>query len=297
MSTVFANDPQIKYSSGWDFDEQRFPGVRWTEQSGSTATYIFNGTRIEVLGTKSHHNSNSTATLTVDSQEFDSLSNNGPLLSLTNLTRGVHTLVIKSRQGLLMLNSIVVDDFLTPSAEQPSTASLDPTASQRAPSQPGQSVDNTEASGSPSQANNIGRIVGGAVAGVVILLLIGLSFCMLRRRKRKHGLVSAEPNLAPIPFRIEEFLAPLHEAERSPASVPTMTLSRASAIAGSLTILDTGSTNNNQEMSRSSSIYKEVLDDGRKPSVIPEPQAAEPPGGDLESLRTTWSEAPPSYKS
>jgi len=75
-----------------------------------------------------------------------------------------------------------------------------------------------------------------------------------------------------------------------------MSLSRASAIAGSLTILDTGSTNN-QEMSRSSSIYKEALDDGRKSSVIPEPQTAEPPGGDLESLHTTWSEAPPSYKS
>jgi len=105
---------------------------------------------------------------------------------------------------------MVVSDFPSTPISSPATTSLGPTAPKPTLSQPGPNADTIEVAGSSSAASSIGRIVGGVAVEVVLLLvsiaagvallslLIGVSFYICRRKKRKRSPISAEPNLAPI---------------------------------------------------------------------------------------------------
>ncbi|THV08409.1 hypothetical protein K435DRAFT_771919 [Dendrothele bispora CBS 962.96] len=282
MSTTFpATDPQITYNPQENW--KPFNSSKSTFHAGSSASLNFTGS-LETAD-------NPSATYIVDSekpisqkiQRTDQLQKNIIFFSHTSPTPfNFHTLNTKSQRegGTLIVNSIVYPT--------PSPPGTNPTPSRGV-------------SGGETTSTKKSGIIAGATTAIILTLLgMALLLCIQRRRRKTQkqltkSTCNPSPDTMITPFQIGiPTLRPGPESTTTPpASNLALSLSRASATDGSLVIPETSSTGGRCDtgMSLPSSIQKVACRD------LQDTPRAEKPDWGLGSLRTTWSEAPPSYRS
>ncbi|KAJ4001770.1 hypothetical protein F5050DRAFT_1133363 [Lentinula boryana] len=198
-TTISASDPLIKYSQHWN--PTKSDGFMVTNNAGASANLTFTGISVQVFGTLPAHSHNTIqpissysldggppvvfdASIFVEPSEVDNFafyqSNPGPASE-------THFLVIKSIKDNA---NLILDSIIVTSGAGSSSVSLVSPSNTITPLPPSTS---TSSSSSPSGSTligstskiNVGGIVGGIIAALVVLAGLVALFLVRRRRNQR----------------------------------------------------------------------------------------------------------------
>ncbi|KAE9383856.1 hypothetical protein BT96DRAFT_982424 [Gymnopus androsaceus JB14] len=209
-TTIFASDPSITYSpqSAWSPNSD---GTMTTNNIGASAQLTFNGEFVEVFGTipptskrdttrpVSNYTLDHATSVVFNTSDF---TNNQPITNHVfyqspGLANGSHSLVITAiatdHQADFVLASIVYDSNFSLSNPIPSSSESIPESTPT--SFPSSSQPAVSAVGTPAHKTPVGAIVGGVIAGLVLLAAV-IAFLVIRRRRKQRTAI----HRAPTPF-------------------------------------------------------------------------------------------------